>query len=149
MSVNANVETDLFTRLANLEAACFAAGLNNGTASPVFQGTVQTPPVVYSAAADQIAYPGTAILARSGNVDAALLATPTPGTDDGKLLRVFNGAAQLNTVTTASGKILDGTGTPKDQLQFAAQLGGCCTLQAYGGYWYVVDTPLHCTLAAA
>jgi hypothetical protein len=135
--INPNTETDLFQRLTNLEAAVFPAGINNGL-----------PVTVYSGAADAITIPGTAILARSGAVDAATLAAPVALQDDGKMLRIFNGTTQANTVTTPSGKILDGTSSAKDKITFAAYAGGCITLFAYAGYWYVIDTPLNATLSA-
>jgi hypothetical protein len=93
---------------------------------------------VYTGAADAIAYPGTALINRSGAVDACTLATPTPGTDDGKVIRIVNGAAYANKVTTAANKINDGTSSTKDTITFAAYAGASIKLMAYNGMWYVI-----------
>ncbi len=71
MGDGVNVETDLFTRLTYLEAACFANGVNNGTQDPAFQGTIQSPVTSIHGCGLAIAYPGVAILARSGACQAA------------------------------------------------------------------------------
>jgi hypothetical protein len=147
VAVNPNVETDLFTRLQLMEAACFQNGVNNGTQSPMFQGTVQQPNAVYSGTADAMAYPGTAIILGSSQVDACTLATPTPGTDDGKYLRIISISGYAHTVTTAAGKIIDGSSSTKHKITFAGNVGGSIELMAYQGLWYVIATPLNATLS--
>lgn len=104
---------------------------------------------VYTGAADAIAFPGTAVLNRAGAVDAATLATPVAGDslgilnldgDDDKILHIINGATQANTVTAASGKIQDGTVTPKTTITFAAFVGANILLKAYNGFWVVLSS---------
>lgn len=103
---------------------------------------------IYTGAADALAYPGTAVINRTGAVDSATLATPTAGQgygipapgDDEKELHIINGAAEANTVTTAAGKILDGTNTPKDTITFAAYVGANIKLKAYNGFWIVMSS---------
>lgn len=143
-AVNPNNETDFFARLSYLEAACFPQA--NNTLPPAFQGSVQNAITLYTGATDALAYPGTAMLAHSGAVDQATLATPVAGTDDGKVIRIFNGNGYANTVTTASTCIVDGTGANKHIITFAADQGGCITLEAYNGTWLVRGTPLNAGL---
>ena len=112
-------------------------------------GVENGPLAVYTGAADAVLFPGTAILKRASAVDSATLATPVAGRDyetstapgdDDKFLHIINGAAEANTVTTAAGKILDGTATPKDTITFAADIGAQILLKAYNGFWIVVSS---------
>jgi hypothetical protein len=110
-------------------------------------GTVISNVVTYTGSADALAYPGSALLSPASGVDAATLATPVSGSDDSKEITITNGVAAANTVTTATGKIVDGTGVAKQVMTFAAQVGGSITLMAYGGLWYVQGAPLNVTLS--
>ena len=97
-------------------------------------------PTVYTGATDAILFPNQsnlAVLTPASGVDAATLATPTTA-DNGKLLRILNGAAQASTVTTASGKILDGSSTAKNTVTFAAHIGATIELVAYNGFWNLI-----------
>jgi hypothetical protein len=94
----------------------------------------------YVAAADVIHFPNSinvAVLNRSGAVNAATLATPTAA-DTGKLLTIINGQPQANTVTTATGKIVNGSGTAYQVLTAAANEGAIATLIANNLLWYVI-----------
>lgn len=97
-------------------------------------------PVVLTGATDAIAFPNAdnlVVLTPASGADAATLATPA-ASDNGKLLSVINGAAQASTITTASGKILDGTSSAKDTVTFAAHIGASIVLQAYNAFWNLI-----------
>jgi hypothetical protein len=138
-AINPNTETDLFgpnSRIANLEAACFPGGLNNGSLSPVFQGATTPPSKVYSGTQDALSYPGVAVFS-STTVDAATLATPVVTTDDFKTLLIVDAGGASHTVTTATNKIVSGSTQAHKTLTFNGNQGASVLLRAYQGLWYV------------
>jgi len=130
MSVNTDITISEYDRLANLETAVFG-GPNPGDAGP------KIAPVFYTGAADHIAYPGIAVLSRAG-VDAALLAAPVSGIDDGKQLLIVSMSAYVHTVTTPANTIVAGTGSTYDRITFSAHVGANILLEAQQGIWVVV-----------
>lgn len=95
---------------------------------------------VLTGATDAIAIPisheSVVVLARAGAADAATLAAPTAGSDDGKQLVVVAGTAQAHTVTqTTPG--FNGAGAGGDVATFGGAIGDCMTLVAYNGNWLV------------
>lgn len=123
--------TGAVTLTGGVTGAVAATGALSGT------GLIVTPTVL-SGATDALTYPGVSVLTRAG-VDACTLATPTPGTDDGKILTVVSTTAFAHTITTAANKIAGGGTTAfGDTLTFAAKQGASCTLLSYGGIWYVL-----------
>lgn len=77
-------------------------------------------------------------------VVAATLANPTDVDDDFKILQIVSFQAQANTVTCTGGFGNGGTGV--DVATFGGAIGDTLTVQAHGGYWYVIGTR-GCTLA--
>jgi hypothetical protein len=138
VNILANTETDFFIRVANLEAACFQNGINNGTQSPIFQGATMPPKVVLSGTGDAITYPGVNLIAATA-ADATTLATPTPGTDDMKTVTVQDVGGYSHTVTTAAGKLIVGATGVRRTATFSGNAGASFTLRAYSGLWYLVD----------
>lgn len=118
--------------IASALAIAGAVALNGGyTAAP-------TAPTQYSGATDAIAFPNAINIAQiTSTSEAATLATPGSA-DAGKLLLIINSAADANTVTTASGKILDSSSTAKDTLTATAHAGSVALLVAINGFWVIV-----------
>ena len=138
MAVNANIETDFFTRISNLESACYANGINNGSQTPVFQGPAQTTETVYLGTQDAVTYPGWAVIAGT-QVDATTLATPVVGTDDNKTLSIQDVGGHAHTVTVATGKFVVGATASRRTATFGANAGSSFTVRAYQGVWYLLD----------
>lgn len=140
MTVGANTETDLYTRISNLEAVVFS-GQKSG-ASPAYLGGVDSPPVqVMATAGAAVITPqgGIVIFTASGAVLATLaqptagLPTVVAGGQDGISLILLDVNAQANTVTTAS----NGINGNKHVLTDGAATANQVTLRAYNGVWYV------------
>ena len=79
---------------------------NGASAAPSFQtvSTIQLTPVVASGSSDALPKIGLVFVTTAG-VDAMTLATPTAGTDDGKVLTVVDTGGHAHTITTAANKI--------------------------------------------
>ena len=108
--------------------------------------TVQQLPVVYTGAADVLAYPGMAIL-NGANADAMTLAAPIAGNplsggDDGKCVSIIDAAGKAHTVTTPANAIANS----KHILTFNGTKGSNVDLQAWGGIWYPLGTPSGVTI---
>ncbi|HEV2378709.1 MAG TPA: hypothetical protein VG206_02820 [Terriglobia bacterium] len=129
-----------------------SVGLVSST-SPDYPGVLATAinqlgaaaaPVSLAGATDAVLFPNADNLVQitATSVDAATLATPAAA-DLGKTLTVVGLTAHAHTVTAASGKIIDGTGTPKTTATFAAHAGVVILLQAvYDGtnyFWQLLS----------
>jgi hypothetical protein len=98
-------------------------------------------PTVLTGSTDAIPFPNAdnLVCIASSGVDACTLATPVAA-DEGKTLTVVVRSAHAHTVTTASGIILDGSGTPKTTCSFAAHAGGTLMLVVDNLFWVLVAT---------
>jgi hypothetical protein len=134
---------DVAGRLAKLESNELGGPLPAG--SPVVD-------TVYSGTADAILFPynqTSAVIAPATGTDACTLAAPNVGAqplgDGGKTVEIINGVGTANSVTCPSAIIVDGSGTNKTTITFAAHNGGSIRLRAHQGLWYVLGTPLGVT----
>lgn len=79
---------------------------------------------------------GVAITTKAG-VCAMTLAAPTPGDDDGKILKVYAATANAHTLTqTTPG--FNGGGTASDVGTFGGAIGDTISVVAWQGVWYVI-----------
>jgi hypothetical protein len=72
-----------------------------------------------------------------GTAAVLTLASPTAGTDDGKLLTIVSTTAAAHTVTVTAG--FNGSGTAGDVATFGAAAGNSISVVAYNGVWYVTN----------
>lgn len=72
------------------------------------------------------------VMVTKGSAAALTLATPTAGTDDGRVLTVQSTTAFAHTITTASNKINGSLHIAT----FDTKAGCVCILRAYNGVWY-------------
>ena len=85
------------------------------------------------------------VLMSKGSASAFTLAAPTTA-QAGTRMRFINTTAYAH-VITATGLIQDGvTGGAKNTATFGAFAGAALELEAYNGYWYVVNKNV-CTIA--
>ena len=111
-------------------------------------GTVENP-VVASGSTDALPNTSATILVMSAGVNAMTLAKPKAGVysamqakiqslgdvgDDGKMILVVLGTAQLHTITTPT----NGINGSKHLVTFTAVIANYVWLIAIGGKWYVV-----------
>lgn len=72
-----------------------------------------------------------------GSAAAITLTAPTAGIEDGAIVRIFTGTAQLH-VVTATGLIYSGN-TQTGVLTFTANIGCGVVLMAYNGHWILIS----------
>lgn len=77
------------------------------------------------------------VVMATGTARAMTLAAPTPGDDDGKILKVVAGSAAAHTVTAAGG--FNGGGTGSDVGTFGGAIADQITVVAWKGVWYVIS----------
>jgi hypothetical protein len=124
----------LATQSANL---VFAGPASGSAAAPTFRSLVGLDQpfwfavTVLSGATDAIAFPSVNYVTKAG-VDAMTLATPTAGTDDGKMIRVVDSTGNAHTITTAANKIVPS----HDTVTFNGTAGSFVDMQCYNGLWY-------------
>lgn len=127
----------LATQTAN---TVFAGASSGGAAQPSFRALVaadipaqnlQFTVTTLTGSTDALTFPSDNYITTAG-VDATTLATPTAGTDDGKILRVTDVGGHAHTITTAANKIV-----PSHHLAtFNGTAGSWVELEAYQGLWY-------------
>jgi hypothetical protein len=76
------------------------------------------------------------VTSTKAGVCAMTLAAPTPGDDDGKILKIYSATAQAHTVTAAGG--FNAGGTASDVATFGGAIGDGLTVVAWLGAWYVL-----------
>lgn len=126
----------LATQSANLS---FAGPASGSAATPTFRSLVGADLPFWNAvttltgSTDALAFPSVNYITTAG-VDATTLATPTAGTDDGKMVRVVDAGGHAHTITTAANKIV-----PSHHLiTFGGTAGSFVDLQSFNGLWYVL-----------
>ena len=138
----------LSTRASKISQANPAAGLVDLTTGvvgvlPIANGGTNSNNGIQPIAAKAVDGPiasaiGTIVITKGSALGASTLATPTPTTHDGYVIRIIAATAFAHVVSCAAGKINGGAITT---LTFtSASVGDSVTLIAYQGVWLTIGT---------